>query len=93
MRSTLAERSDDDPGLFGRVGGFLSSYAEWHATAIGAFFGVVFGMTGDVRVAVAVVAIVMGKAAVTSPHLRDAAREAAYTAGGFVVGLAAATLL
>lgn len=64
--------------------GFLSYSGEWHAVAIGAFFGFVFAVTGEPAVAVAAFLLITGKAKVSNDHLRDAAKEAAYSGGAFV---------
>jgi len=65
--------------------GFLSYAAEWHALAIGAFFGLVFAVTGNPVVAGFAFLVITGKAKVSNAHLRDAAKEAAYSGGAFVV--------
>lgn len=67
--------------------GVLSYAGEYHALAIGAFLGVAVGLTGDTTVLMAAVAIVLGKAKYSNPHLKDATQEVAYTASGFVVTL------
>lgn len=72
--------------------GFLSYAAEWHALAVGAALGLVYGGTGDTRIAIVAFLLVSGKAQASNAQLRDAAKEVAYTAGGFVI-LAVPTLL
>lgn len=64
--------------------GFLSYAAEWHGLAVGAFFGLVAAVTMNEAVFVFAFLVISGKAKVSNPHLRDAAKETAYTGGGFV---------
>lgn len=65
--------------------GFLSYSAEWHALAIGAFLGVAHLYTGDPEIVGGAVAILLGKAKVSNSHLKDAAKEIAYSGGAFVI--------
>jgi hypothetical protein len=65
--------------------GFLSYSGEWHAVAVGAFFGFVFAATGTPAVSVFAFLVFSGKAKASNNHLRDAAKEVAYSGGAFVV--------
>lgn len=79
---------DTGRGLFGKVGGFLSKLAEWHALAIGAGFGILIGLFPEPSLIVFFGLVVTGKAAHRNGHLRDAAEEVAYTLGAFVLTVA-----
>ena len=76
---------DTNRGVFGRVGGFLSNIPEWHALAIGSALGLISGFTGSNEIAIFAFLVITGKAKVSNGHLRDAAKEAAYSGGAFVV--------
>lgn len=65
--------------------GFLSYSKEWHALAIGAVLGIIAAVTMHEAVFLFAFLIITGKAKVSNGHLRDAAIEAAYSGGGFVV--------
>lgn len=67
--------------------GFLSSRPEWHAIAIGGFLGIVGGVTFHPAVFVFAFVVVTGRGALRkrSNHLKDAAKESAYTGGAFTV--------
>jgi hypothetical protein len=72
--------------------GVLSYAAEWHALAI----GFLVGLTGAAAVVIAFAGYALGIGRSVfreTGHLRDAAREPAYSAGGIVLGLAVNTLL
>lgn len=71
--------------------GFVSYAGEVHAMSIGLFGGFATAYAGDVELVAAFVAIVFGGQKLGSSHLRDARREAAYTAGFFVASWALVT--
>mgnify|MGYP000542531654 CR=1 FL=1 len=68
--------------------GFLSSRAELHAVAVGFLAGVLLAVTRRIEVAALFGAVVFGTRKVRG-HLKDARREAAYTALGFILPLPA----
>lgn len=75
-------RSSEDASEYD---GFLSYSAEWHAAAVGALLGIVTGITQSPEVAFVAFLIATGKAKASNGHLKDAAKEVAYTGGSFVI--------
>lgn len=73
--------------------GFLSTTVEIHAAGIGAIFAVLFLITGNVGIVAFFAAVIMGKAKVQRTHLKDAAKEAGYSGGAFVVVYLLGTVL
>lgn len=73
--------------------GFLSTTVEIHAVAIGAIFALLYVLTGAALTLAFFALLIMGKAKVSSVHLQDAAREAAYSGTTFAVVWASAQLV
>lgn len=84
---------DNEKGIFGRIGGFLSSYAEWHAMGIGATFGLIQAVTGRPEVGLIFLGIIMGVEKKRRGHLRDAWQEIAYSGAAFVIVFFAASFV
>lgn len=69
--------------------GVLSWSAETHALALGLGSGLVAALSGEIGALSLVVGVALGRTRLPTDadqHLRDAAREPAYAAGGGVVG-------
>lgn len=73
--------------------GVLSYAGEWHALAIGAGLGIFAAATMNEVVFVFAFLLITGKAKVSNSHLKDAAKEAAYTSAAFVGAFGAWFLL
>lgn len=65
--------------------GFLSYAAEWHAVAVGAVFALLTAIVGNPAPAIFFGGILTGRIPTGVNHLRDAAKETAYSGGAFVV--------
>lgn len=72
--------------------GFLSYAGEYHAVGVGFLAAVIGVFTGNWELLAVLAAVITGGREVKNNHLRDAAKEVAYTALGVALGLGVTVL-